>query len=180
MKRFLNIFVILSLFLCSSLWAQTESYEEIEILSSDENGISFTYHTPELKIGKINLTKGNFDLVYIDGCITQQEPGNPRLPIKVMVLAVPLGSQVEVTISNAQTERRSLNIAPVPQIEKDENIKLGYKYIYSLSPKVYSKDSFFPKEIIKAEPTMFLRNQRVIKLLIYPIQFNPQSKTTQA
>ena len=179
-KISLNICFILSLLLlCSFVWAQVESYGDIEVLSSDESGISFSYHVPELKTRKISLTKGSFDLVDIDKCVVLQESGSPRLPVKIISLGVPLGSQIEVIVSDIETVKYSLNIAPVPRIEKDQTVKVGYKYHYAPAMKVYAKDSFFPKKIVIVKPTMFLRNQRVVKLLIFPIQFNPQKKLAQ-
>jgi hypothetical protein len=181
MKKFsLSIYLLLSLFfLCATAWAQTESYSDIQVISSDESGITFNYLVPELKTRKVTLDKESFELVDVDKCATSQEPGEPRLPVKIVSLGIPLGSEVEVLVSDMETTKRALNIAPVPVVKEDQTDKLGYKYYYTPASKVYAKDSFFPEGIIVAKPPIFIRDQRVVKLLIFPVQFNPQSKTAQ-
>ncbi|MCJ7507639.1 MAG: C25 family cysteine peptidase, partial [candidate division Zixibacteria bacterium] len=181
MKKFsLSIYLLLSLFfLCATAWAQMESYSDIQVISSDESGITFNYLVPELKTRKVTSDKESFELVDIDKCAISQEPGEPRLPVKIVSLGIPLGSEVEVSVSDMETVKRAIDIAPVPVIEEDQTDKLGYKYHYAPASKVYAKDSFFPEGIIVAKPPIFIRNQRVVKLLIFPVQFNPQSKTAQ-
>ena len=181
MKKFsLSIYLLLSLlFLCATAWAQMESYSDIQVISSDENGLTFNYLVPELKTRKLTSDKEGFELVDVDKCATLEVPGDPRLPVKIISLGIPLGSEVEVLVSDMETAKRALNIAPVPVIKEDQTDKLGYKYYYTPASKVYAKNSFFPEGVVVAKPPIFIRNQRVVKLLIFPVQFNPQSKTAQ-
>ena len=179
-KHSLLLCLITVLVLSSSIaFAQSGYSSDIEILNSDDNGITFRYNTPELKSEKINSDKNSFDRVDIDGCVILEKSGEPRLPAKIVVLAVPLGSTVEAVVADVQTEKYNLNIAPVPQVEKDENSELGYKYSYSAFSGIYAKDIPFPENITRVDPTEFVRNQRIVKIMLFPVQFNPKTKTVQ-
>ncbi len=131
---------------------------DIEILKSDKSGIEFIYTHRELFLD---------GLPYIPNTHQETEVGKPALPVKYVVIGIPISAKVNVqVISSVAKERSEVDIPPVfgfTEKEQDESI--------------YSKSAFWPSEIVSIEEQTLYRGQEVLKLRINPLRYNPINKT---
>ncbi len=171
------LFLLLPVF-TSSLVSEASSgseYDDMEILKSDQEGIVFRYLMPKLVQSKIELMGRSFDLINIDKCGLSSIPGRPQIPVRRVVIAIPKGAQVSVRVLNKESkELSSINLAYAVKAKPDEKSPVGY----SLSPPRIKKhlDQYYPSEIVSLGPPTFLRNQRIVVLEIFPLQYNPARK----
>ncbi len=179
-KKFV-IFVFLSAFsasfFCEGKASSVSEYDEIQVLKSDQEGIVFKYSVPEPLLTKAEIDGIDFDQISIDKCVSSNVPGEPQLPVRIVVIGVPLEAEIKVEISQEEYQEQSgiRLTSPLEIVESDKN-RLGYKVSYRELDKVFMLDRFFPEKIVSSEPPIFLRNQRIVRLKIYPIQYNPQRK----
>jgi hypothetical protein len=180
-KKFV-IFVFLlafsAFFLCAEKASSGAEYDEIQVLKSDQEGIVFRYSVPEPLLSKVKINAIDFDQIDIDKCVLSGSSGEPQLPVRIVVIGVPLEAEMEVEILERESQERSgVNLAPALKIEKSDENRLGYKVSSQRSDQAFMADQFFPEKIVSFDPPTFLRNQRIVRLKIYPIQYNPQRKT---
>ncbi len=151
-------------------------YDDILVLKSDQEGIIFKYLVPEQTLSKIELGGQNYDLIDIDKCAFSNFPGKPQLPVRTVLIGIPLEGDITVEIlEKTDAERAGINLAYAAKIDPNEKSSVGY----SLSPLKTreTRDAYFPSGIITFEPPAFLRNQRVVELKISPVQYNPVRKS---
>jgi hypothetical protein len=180
-KKFV-IFVFLlafsGFFLCGEKASSGAEYNEIQVLKSDQEGIVFKYSVPEPLLSKVKINAMDFDQINIDKCALSNLLGEPQLPVRIVVIGVPLEAEMGVEILEGESQERSgINLAPALKIEKSDENRLGYKVSSQRLDQAFMADRFFPEKIVSFDPPTFLRNQRIVRLKIYPIQYNPQRKT---
>lgn len=114
MKRILFSKIIILWFLlvftvCLSSRTTADSvseYDDIQILKSDQEGVIFKYLVPELDQSKTDQVGQIFDLVNIEKCGLSNLPGKPQLPVRRVVIGVPLDAEIGVEVlEKAGTER---------------------------------------------------------------------------
>lgn len=180
-KKFI-IFVSLSGFLvsffCGGKAFSVSEYDEIEVLKSDQKGVVFKYSVPEPTLANVRTNGIDFDQISLDKCVLSDSPGEPQLPVRIVVIGVPPEAEIEIEILERESEERSgVNLTSPLKIEKSDKSRLGYEVSYQGLDKAFMLDRFFPEKIVALETPTFLRNQRIVRLKIYPIQYNPQRKT---
>jgi len=156
--------------------ATSSEYDDIQILKSDETGVIFQYRPHNfLKQEKI-IDNQLFHKVQVGNCPLGQTPGEPELPMRIVLLGIPLGCEVKGSILETDySELSDFNIPPVPQLEKSED-PLENRILYRKSESVFQQNRFFPEENVILESPRFLRDQRIIRLRIFPLTFNPITK----
>jgi hypothetical protein len=180
-KKFI-IFASLSGFLvsffCGGKTSSASKYDEIEVLKSDQEGLVFKYSVPEPTLAKARVNGVDFDEISLDKCVLSDSLGQPQLPVRIVVVGVPPEGEIEVEILEGESQERSgVNITAPLKIEKNDKSRLGYEISYQGLDKSFMLDRFFPEKIVALETPTFLRNQRIVRLKIYPVQYNPQRKT---
>jgi hypothetical protein len=153
-------------------------YDDMEILKSDEGGVTFRYLVPELVQSRIELSGQFFDLININRCALSNLPGKPQLPARRVIIAVPPEAEVTVEILEKEgVELSGINLAYALRAEPDEKSPVGYSLIPS-KPKA-GLDQYYPPEIVSFDSPTFLRNQRIIQLEIFPVQYNSARKSVR-
>jgi hypothetical protein len=174
---FVFLFGFLGSFLCEGKASSVSEYDEIQVLRSDQEGLVFKYSVPEPILTKVKIDGIDFDQIGLDKCVLSDLPGEPQLPVRIVVLGVPPEAEIQVEILEEESQEQSgINLSSPLKIEKSDKSRVGYKISYQELNKVFMLDRFFPEKMVSLDPPIFLRNQRIVRLKIYPIQYNPQRK----
>jgi hypothetical protein len=106
-----------------------------------------------------------------------RQAGKPQLPSIGRLFAVPEGKKIGCRILDAQSI--SLEDCGVYPNQPMPNRCEDVVYPFTLDESVYAADSFFPGELASVgEPGVF-RDYRVVRLVVYPLQFNPVRELLQ-
>ncbi|MCJ7498525.1 MAG: type IX secretion system sortase PorU [candidate division Zixibacteria bacterium] len=174
-KRIILPLILFCLILPVYVYASDE-YSDIQIIRSDEKGIVFRYKVPELTSSKYNKGDTLFDILGIDKCPLSKESGYPQVPARIVVIGIPLGSQIDVRVLEGNSlEKGRLNL---PRFE-ERVIKEEEQESRKLQEDIYNKDVFYPEKIVSFDSPTFMRNQRILRLKIFPVQYNPLRKTVK-
>lgn len=133
---------------------------------------------PEFAQSKVELGGEVFDIVNIEKCALSNLPGKPQLPVRRVVIAVPLEAKISVELLEKETsEQPGINLAYALKTEPNEQSPVGY----SLAPSKTKKtlDQYYPLEIVALNSPSFLRNQRIVELEIFPAQYNSARKSVR-
>ncbi len=154
----------------------TSEYNDLQVLKSDQEGVIFKYLVPELNFGRLELSGRNYDLVNIDNCALSNLPGKPQLPVRTVIIGVPLEGDIRVEVLDRnQTERTGINLAYASKIEPSQENSVGYDL--SPSKNVNLPDRYQPDDMVVFDSPVLLRNQRIIELRIFPLQYNAAQKS---
>ncbi len=154
--------------------------EGIEIIESDEFGVTLELTTEEFDEEE-KIEEGiTYQRISIPGYIHghSSEIGKPQVPMKGALLGVPSDSSIEISILDTEsTTFPDYNLYPVPTQEprKSENVKY-VKEIFTKDEIAYSSDAFYPDNLAEPGFTGYKREQKVVQIKLYPIQFNPVTR----
>ncbi len=150
----------------------------MEILKSDQEGVVFRYLVPEPQRKKIEILGRSFDLMNIDKCGLSNLPGRSQIPVRRVLVALPPEAEVSVELlDRKETELPGIDLAYAVPVQPDQASPVGYRPI-PIKPRVLHSE-YYPAEIISFDSPTFLRNQRIVELEMFPLQYNPVRKSAR-
>ena len=141
------------------------------ILSANIIQKEFTFNEPSIK--KID----NYDRIAINGLSYNYEPGHPEVPILPIQIIIPAGEEavsVEVSYKRAESVTGYYNVYP-----RQKPYPISYEGEVSFvepSNEIYSKNEFYPSELVSEVTTQYLRGHSIALLNLFPVQYNPVTK----
>ena len=155
---------------------------EVTQVTSD-SGITVHFTLPELTISEV--VRGNVryqEVRYADSHFTD-EPGNPKVPVTRLMLGIPASSEIEaVDVSTAPVETRNgVRLAPVSVFDVHElNSQHSARQYWTENGSAYQSNgrnrSYPGLPLARVVREGYIRNQRVIALALYPVQYLPNTR----
>ena len=164
------IFILVNIVYC---------FENIEIVRSNEASIILKIKPIELSFTDILIKGTRFQKIKSTNELTLlNKEGFPDVPVLVVPLGVPFFSSPQVSIVNAEFEEiTDISLIPAPQVFVEETESANYFFEeYQTDKKAYARNRYFPSSLAEFSDFQVIRGQRIAKLQIYPIQYNPVSK----
>ena len=159
-----------------------DSFAEITQVTSTD-GITLQFTLPELVISEVIRDNVRYQEVsYTDSRFTG-EPGNPKVPVTRLMLGIPTAATIEaVDVSAAPAEiRAGVRLTPVPVFdihERDSQHAASQRWSESGSAyQLKANAAFAENRSYPGQPLArivregYIRNQRVIALALYPVQY---------
>jgi hypothetical protein len=152
------------------------------ILATTATSIVFEVDVPQPTFDKVELNGQTYDRVSLAGYAAAGLPGYPELPQLAVTLGVPAEGDVTVRVLEAKGEDLpgAFAIAPAPTwtVQSDPetgqaDAVAGLQAEYAPDADTYAQDSFVPEALAVLDETAFLRQQRVARVTLQPIQVNP-------
>ncbi|HEV8701850.1 MAG TPA: C25 family cysteine peptidase [Candidatus Polarisedimenticolia bacterium] len=131
----------------------------------------------------------------LPGFGTASLPGQPMLPIKVLMVAIPEGSVPELRVLSAPSELLgALDVAPAPRVRVPERLERprgvgrkdrgqghdrndaalqDYEDDFTADAEVDGRDEDFPAAVVRLGSIGYLREQRYVEVLFSPVLYNP-------
>ncbi len=152
-------------------------YSDFKIISSDETGVNLIYQVPDFERNRLSMNNLSYDLIEIEKSPLLREKGKPQLPVRIIALGIPPDANIEVSVSDYKfREISQINLAIADTL--GENFESPFKK--ELFPQNYStSDQFYPQNLVEVEKVMWVRNQKVARIRIFPVQYNPARNTVR-
>jgi hypothetical protein len=149
-----------------------------KVLRSDAFGVTLAFDFGDVRLSDVALPGTSGKAVGLADCVRFGAPGLPDLPQLRLLCGIAQQGDVRVSIRDeAVQEVNDCDIAPVPAYVAPEpdNPRSGEgKEVPSYRKDIcYARDEFYPPELVFLEATELLRDVRVARLLISPVQYNP-------
>ena len=168
--------ILLSAFLTLSYLspsaAQTPSYPDVKIISSDDQALVIEYKPVRFKLIKSRQAGQIFMLpdFYEARCNARQ--GQPQLPFRVLKIAVPQFAKPTLQVLAKETDTYSaVNILPAPNPAPERR---GLKNAAYRADKItYASNKALPQEIAVLQPTSPFRDIGMVEVKLTPMQYNP-------
>ncbi len=148
---------------------------------TSDNGITVQFTLPELSISEVIRDNVRYQQVGYADCRFTDEPGNPKVPVTRLMLGLPASVEIEaVDISAAPAETRSgVRLMPVSVFDAHRRTQYSATQRWTESGSAYQSNtatlSYPGLPLARVVREGYIRNQRVIALALYPVQYLPKS-----
>jgi hypothetical protein len=137
--------------------------------------LTLTLSTPDYGLRPIQIEGESYDRVSVPGYELSAEPGAPELPVASALVGVPPGAEVRLRIlsddSHPLPGRFTLPPAPQPAPIQDD-LQPG-AVAYDRNAGASARPQTYPvAPALLGEPA-WLRDQRVVRVSLYPFQYDP-------
>lgn len=181
------LIMLLSSFSYPSLKVFSTSGDDIELISSTDNGLTFRINVDwsALSIDIVNSEKGMFTEVLLPGWQNSNQPGNPRLPFLTKAFGVPFGADLGINVIPGKSHTITLSAPVLPSMSQvlsqnlpgeDPGVML-FDYVIEPDALIYEVDQPYPGELAEITNDGTLRQQRIASLGISPVQYEPLNKS---
>ena len=194
-RQFLKIALVVTLVGQMFAWngaenaaAQQEAGDGPRIVTADDQQLVFELTIPMPDVADVTLEGQTFQILSLPDFDLSDQAGHPQLPQRGVMIGIPAEGDISVSVlsSKVETLPGSYRIAPaMEQIAHYDDqtgqidLEAGLQTRFAYDASVYSQDAFLPGDIAAVEDTAFMRNQRVARIVIRPVQYNPASGEVQ-
>jgi hypothetical protein len=169
---------------------QTQATQElmVELLSSTDNGLSFDVTVPwtQLSVEPVVIDQKTYLKVSIPDWPMTSQPGMPEIPFHSDIIGVPFDVDVNIEVIPGKFRTYPLSTPLLPAItQKTDDIPAGIQgqielprvsYHYDENPAVYVDGGVYPNTLAEVTNDGLLRQQRLVGLGIYPVQYHPEKQ----
>ena len=172
----LLVFVLCIFTIKSQNWLEFTASESTvptyNIIQSNDTIVKFNVVVP----GMFETAIDTFNRVNIKEHTRLDSVGYPEIPIVSFLVAIPECDSVNLLIELLDsTQFSGYNIYPAPELVPDttEGGAIALIEQFSYYRPAYETDSYFPGYIGETIDKGAIRAQNVVRVVLYPVQFNP-------
>ena len=185
-RKFTAIFAVLAISMSTvngarppATFAQSAG---LRIIETTAKSIVFELDVPQPAIDQVEVDGRVFDRVTLPGYASTGLPGHPELPQIGVSLGIPAEGEVTVKVLDAKEEDLPGTYTVLPAsawtVQRDPETgqavaEAGVQAEFALDEGIYAQDSFMPIEVATLDETAFVRQQRIARVTLHPVQVNP-------
>ena len=155
---------------------------------TSDNGITVQFTLPELTISEVVRDNVRYQEVHYTDCRFTDESGNPKTPVTRIMLGIPASAEIEaVDVSAGPAETRTgVRLVPVPIfdiVSSDSEHRASQHWAergtayQSKGKSAFTGNRSYPGQpLARVIREGYIRNQRVIALALYPVQYLPNTR----
>lgn len=150
----------------------------IEVIESNHSRMILELRPFELKFDEQLIEGVKYELPLIEGYEWMRIPGQAQLPLVPILIGIPTSATPVIQILDLKTAPLgSKRIPPAPIMVQQPDSGGSYlEQQFYLDQTFYSQNTFFPAELATIADFGWIRRQRVARLEIYPLQYNPATQ----
>ncbi len=149
------------------------------LIQSDNNTVFFTVQVNGMNRRDMKYQKQTYQRLSIPYCDRTEEEGLPEVPVITQLIAVPDCDDVMLSVMpSGELEFSGYHVCPAPRYERRESIGGSYimEEVFEENVSAYNTNSFYPQISGEIIETGYVREQKVVRVALYPVQFNPIRK----
>lgn len=152
------------------------------ILETTADRIVFELEVPQPSIDQVEAQGRTFDRFSLPDYPSTGRPGEPELPQINIAVGVPAEGEISVRVLEAKNDVLPGTYTVIPAsawtVQRDPETgqalaESGVQAEFALDPEVYALDKMLPEAVATLDETAFLRQQRIARVSLHPVQFNP-------
>ena len=141
----------------------------IQIIQVNVDSLLIKFETPTLQFNSQEINGRSFVTISFPRANLTTDVGRPSLPFYPQLVGIPLDASPHVTVIDSRLEvRQTEHIIPA-QPSGFANPQM----MLIIDTDFYRRDRPYPTKLVEMTPIGLIRGQRVARLQIQPIQYNP-------
>ncbi|MBO8183781.1 MAG: hypothetical protein H0Z28_13495 [Archaeoglobus sp.] len=153
----------------------TSTLPTIDLVNATGNEIIIKFDIPGMNYHEVEINNERFRRLVIPNGGHTAEVGNPELPTIGKFVEIPYGVTPKIDVISYKSKTfENYNVYPAQEPLPDycNSGPVDFKR----NRETYSKDSFYPNEIVILDKPKYLRGHRIVLIIVYPVHYNPVSK----
>ena len=141
----------------------------IQIIQASTDSFLIKFEVPALQFSTQEINGRTFTSISFTGATLTTDVGRPTLPIYPELIGIPLDASPHATVIDSRLEvRQTERIIPAqpPGLASPQST-------FIMDRDFYRRDRPHPTKLVEVIPLGLIRRQRVARLQIQPIQYNP-------
>lgn len=160
-----------------TLSAQAEDLQ-IQVIGSDDQGLTLLLTSPEPALNPVAGTDSGWYQLVLPNTTTKQVLGQPALPQRGVLVGIPEGAGISLTVIDAQyRDITGRAIAPSLPQHIQGDMPPWQLYEHYLDQSFYARDALYPASPVTIGFQGQLRDQPIAQILFLPVQVNPARQT---
>ena len=141
----------------------------LQIIQASTDTLLIKFEAPTLQFNSQETDGRTFARVSFTGASLTTDVGRPSLPVYPQLIGIPVDASPYVTVIDFRLEvRQTQRIIPTQPSGLTTT-----QLMSSIDIDFYRRDRSYPTKLVEITPVGFIRGQRVARLQIQPIQYNP-------
>ena len=141
----------------------------LQVIQVSTNSLLIKFEASTLQFSAQEIDGGTFTRVSFAGASLTTDVGRPSLPVYPQLIGIPIDASPHVTVIDSQLEvRQTERIIPV-QPSRPANPQSTLV----IDTAFYRRDRPQPTKLVEVTPLGLIRGQRIARLQIQPVQYNP-------
>jgi hypothetical protein len=152
-----------------SLFPLAQSYQS---QSWSQVILAYNFECPTVET--VNIEGSSYDKIFLDGCFTASNPGEPNIPSKGVFILLPpksKASNIKVVTGEKHLLGTGFNVDPIGQPIPITQSLFIQKIV--ANDLVYQSNLLFPGRLYTEVGTYNFRGYAILVLLLHPVQYNP-------
>ena len=141
----------------------------VQIIQANRDSLLIKFEVPTLQSSSQEVNGRIFANISFTGATLTTDVGRPSLPVYSKLIGIPLDASPQATVIDSRLEvRQTERIIPAqpPGLASPQPA-------FIMDRDFYRRDRSHPTKLVEAIPLGLIRGQRVARLQIQPIQYNP-------
>ena len=141
----------------------------LQIIQASTDSLLIKFEAPTLQFNSQEINGRTFARISFTGASLTTEVGRPSLPVYPQLIGIPIDASPHVTVIDSRLEvRQTERIIPA----QPSNL-VNPQPTLIMDMDFYRRDRPQPPKLVEITPLGLIRGQRVARLQIQPIQYNP-------
>ncbi len=162
---------------------ESKAPPSVTLQQSNSNAVSFSLQVKGMSVTQKNISNNSYNRLSIPDGEHLTEKGSPELPVISKLIAIPDCDDVILSIiPSGRREFSNYNVSPVPTYQEKQLPDGGTTQTIILKEdnSIYTCDAEFPGKYGEIIETGYVREQKVARIAIFPVQFNPAQRSLTA
>ena len=154
------------------LWfsaAAVAARSPLQIIQANTDSLLIKFEAPPLQFSSQEINGHSFTKISFTGATLTTDVGHPSLPVYPQLIGIPVDASPHVTVIDSRLEvRQTKRIIPAQPSSLTTT-----QPTLTIDTDFYRRDRPHPTKLVEVTPIGLIRGQRVARLQIQPIQYNP-------
>lgn len=185
MKKIFSFTLILAMLIGLQSFAPVQAELSASPMNDElESKAVLTFPIDQLMTKSIILEGESYTRVILPEMQNDGLSGSPSLPVETLFFAVPIGSDIVLEVTPGAFEEIALDspVIPAPSfadpdfdVHNDPNVQIPVTKhaFYQPEPEIYQNTAPYPASSAFISNDGMFRNQRIVTVSVYPIQYDP-------
>jgi hypothetical protein len=148
----------------------------LSLVTSSTAGVRLSWRSPGYTVRIDESLEGAAtQVIELPGVSQASQPGKPQLPVVTALVGVPAQADVQLVIRSQESQRLSgvYRLAPAASPAPLRESLTPGEWTTSFEPGVHLSEAVYPPQPAAVEADAWLRDQRVVRVALYPFQYQP-------
>ena len=143
--------------------------DDVQLVSASDQDCVVLFSPKNFRLDTLILNDHRYQKVHFYLVSYAGEPGAPMIPCRAVVVGIPLHGDIRISVSDADfVEKQGIRLLPIPRLNRED----GLPWEDYREGSAYRQPGFSPGSLLEAEEPEFFGDQRIVRIRIYPVQFN--------